>query len=309
MPQTIDLGDVYLGEDREFLAELANSTRQDVEITEASAGCSCTNVKLSSQVIGRGLTTELRGVLKGKGKPGEFRHHVTIRTSDRARPLIVAIIGTAKSRIRVEPESIVLRPDFKSGRGDNQVVTVTNESDTELVLNDLSLPRGIDMDLGEQRVAPGSSLQIKVRVGCERVVSEEIIVRIPCDHLSERYVRVPLQIEPRHQVVIEPRKFLLGVATKNELLSRERPTVLLSGPLLADYDLVVSSLPAYISLERAEHVDSMSRRLHFRVRNRWTGFDLNGEVTVSLRARASGEIAGDASVSIPFRGFLVDARQ
>jgi hypothetical protein len=308
IPATIDLGEIFVGQDQEFRAVLSNVAKEQIEITDASAGCVCTDIRLADRQLARHSTTELHGLLKGKSKAGNFRHHVTIRTSDLAPPLVVPIIGTAKSLVRIDPASIVLRPDFISSRSDEAIVTVTNQSDSELVLKDFTLPSGVSLDVCERVVGPKSSVQIKVRVGCERVVAEAITVRIPCDHLHERFVLVPLHIEPHQPIVVQPREFQLGVVTNNELFSRGALTVLLSGPLLADCEIAVSHLPPYLSLERTECVDSTTLRLHFQVQDHWSGFDLNDEATVSLSTKGSGATADVAFVSIPFRGFLVDAR-
>jgi len=110
VPGRVDLGEVFLYEDKDFEVEVRNPGKQVVEIVGVRLDCACANVRLGGLRLKPGEATRLTGTLQGRRKPGLFARQLIVSVKEPERcHFRLPIVGEARRRISYSPESLILR--------------------------------------------------------------------------------------------------------------------------------------------------------------------------------------------------------
>jgi hypothetical protein len=305
-PDIVDLGEVFLGEERKFQVHLRNGSNSRMRIVSVTSGCACTVMNVPDGEIAPREAVLVRGELRGKPVPGKFEHliHVSAQGESHADALF-RIKGRATSRLRISVDPLVLRPDLGNEATVSGVVELLNESADTLTLEHPRDPApGVVVALDRLILAPGQVSQVSVRVAPTFIFEEELALAIPCRHAIEKAVKIRMKIEPRSGISLTPRQVQFGVLTEDLLRSRGPIVVTASGKALAQYDLSVLAVPAYLRVNGVDKRDPQHASVTLVLTEKLSGFDLSGAFVVGLKRPGDEKVV--ATGSVPFHGFLVD---
>ena len=200
-PAVVSLGRVMVGERVPFGAQLRNISTSEVKITQVETGCGCLEVKVKSPLIAVGSATTIEGNLRAE-KAGDFVRKIQIHTlSAGSMPLIIELKGTATATIVVQPDQVVLRPDWRQGQKEATAkLSVTNTWSREVALT-AEVPVGIKIVPEQIRLRPTETADIMVFTAADQVAPDRTELTLVTSHPNESRIIVPIQIGSENAVI------------------------------------------------------------------------------------------------------------
>jgi uncharacterized protein DUF1573 len=306
VPPEVNLGHVYLFDDREFSVDLRNDGGEAVEISDIRLDCACTSVKLETARIEPGTKARLSGTYQGPSKPGPFARRLALVIGKPARGhYILPIIGVGARRIRVSPNSVVLRPDVARGRLGVAALCIQNNSDVSV---ELTLPRefpaGITASIDQTALLPGQSCEVTVNADSELVVESSADLVVGVSHPLEKKLSIPVEVDPVQGATVSPDRIAFGVLSTESLLKKRSVVIALEGALLRQCTVEHVACPKYLEFQSVESSNPTMLRVVLVIVERFEGADLGGTIGISLRHEQPNRVFR-ATVNVS--GFLTDA--
>ncbi len=306
VPAAVNLGQIWLHEDKPFEVELRNPGSEVVEIGKLRLDCACANVKLAAFRLEPGGTTRLTGVLQGRDTPGGFARRLllTIEKPKRLR-YTLPITGEARRRIDFSPQALVLRPSFPEGKAGTATLTVRNASDEEVeVTLPTDLPAGISVSIDQAALAPAASCRVTVGADPSRVIATETELTLGCSHSLEKTIKVPIEVRPVEGVSVSPERIAFGVLPKERLLERQSVALKLQGGLVDHCDIAGVTCPQYMKLGASQPGTPSGWQVVLVLQDEFERADLGGMISIRLRDKRSESVF---EVEAKVSGFLTDA--
>lgn len=305
VPGQVDLGRLFLYESKEFEVEVHNPGKGVVEVGGLRVDCKCADVKLHGPRLEPGATTRLTGTFLGTSRPGVFRRQLVLSVAKpEASHFRLPIVGEARRRISLSPESLVLRPDFPRGKPGAATLVVRNGSEETVELKlpeDGLLDLGTSIDKGE--LAPGETCEVRVEADPSSVIAQAGELELSCSHSLEKRIKIPVEVRPVQGVSVDPDAIAFGVVSKETLLAKQGLALELQGDLVGHCDIDGVSCPEYLEVETRERETPASQRLALTLRDKFERADLGGTIAVNLRHKPSKKVF---HVEVSVSGFLTD---
>lgn len=307
VPRELNVGQVWLYEDKDFETEVQNAVEQVVEIGRVRVDCACANVKLETLRLEPGSVTSLTGTLQGRRTPGEFaRRLVLIIEKPTPCQYVIPIVGEARRRISFSPQTLVLQPNLSEGKPGVATLVVHNGAEEAVKLS-LSgdPPSGISASVEQAELSSGESGKIRVEADPSLVIAAEMELELDCSHRLEKTLKVPVELQPVEGVVVAPDKIAFGVLSREKLLGRGSVALELQGELVRHCEIDGVSCPEYLKVETTERQTPAGRRIELAIRDSFERADLGGTIAVDVRDKRSKRVF---RVEVEVSGFLTNAR-
>ena len=302
VPQTVDLGDVFVGAEHAFEVKLHNRAGRKLWIKAITPSCGCTVATVDPpEISARGFAT-LSGVLKGDRALGDFTQLIRIDAARRpesstseARASVVRLRGRVVSRVEIAPCPAILRPEGISGHPFSAELEITNTSPDALTLEEPTPPAdGVAAELESVELRPHETTTLHLRITGPVMTTEDLIVNIPCRHPAERAIKVPVRICPKDAVDIQPRSVEFGAVTAAMLRRRMPLVVTVSGDVLSRCRVSVLATPPYVRVASIRSLAEDRQTIMLTLASEVPGFDLRGDVVIELRNRGNDALLGTA---------------
>lgn len=238
LPDQVDCGRLFLGDDCEFHANARNAGRKVIEVLTVSSSCGCTVPKVSVATLAPNGSAQIGGSVRGSRHVGRFRHRVTVsgRTSSGEISSGFDVVGSWGSRFELSPKKVELRPSVDTS--DAVELTVTNSSSNDYTI---SLPShsqgGVHfLDPGDQSLPAGKSCQLRVAARFHKPVDSTEVLYIRTNCSAEPMIRCEVAVTPVDAVVITPR--VIRIASKENSSPSTSPiSVRFSSGILKNFAL------------------------------------------------------------------------
>ncbi len=300
-PEVVRLGDVPIRGKREFCTRIVNQGAATVAIKDVRPNCSCTEVKLGKTNLAPGEATILSGVYEASSTPGSTTRRISI-VSASGESLLVRVEANRIRTIQWEPEVLTLRPDLVAADTDVGRFVVSNDSDAPIHLTSSTSRVGpLAVQFNSSEIPRGGKAEVAVTAASDMVQNHATVINLNTSHARESRLELPVEIQPKYSLDVDPEAIHLGVVSKSELLAADEIHVKCKGTALGQLNFVEAKTPSFLDVHACGSPVPQSGDLRLTVVDKFLGSDLSG--VLELRFRHS---RGPISVEVPVTGFLMD---
>jgi hypothetical protein len=302
-PPTLDLGEVFLGESRDFRFRVVNTDPRAVEVTDVAAGCPCIGVELNPRILRRwGDVAELSGHIR-PNSAGNLRQTL-ILTLNNERRVTAEIEGRVVRAVEAVPTEIVFQPRLGKPAFESQAVTVHNRTEKSI---ELKCATPLD---GPVRAEP-HDLTLPARSRVVLAISYSNEPGLCGEHHAVLFrgesesLQFNVHIRPRPYLTVAPESVRLGVLTRQQFEQHDDLLVQLRGEIVSELQVTDARGVSFLKLRGVEIGDAgLNCFLTFVDTSAVGQADLHGQLEICVRHVPTSR---QYAVPIAVSGFLVEA--
>jgi hypothetical protein len=305
-PSRVNLGTIPVGSQPGFDVILKNTGNGAIEVVDVQANCGCARVKVLSSVIKPGEETRLTGVVSAGGAPSVIRKTVTmhLKWAGRSNEVVVPISAEVVRTITFSPDTVTVCPDFMGLKPHEQIWTVHNNWEQDIALYSVEgLPAGLVATIENKRLKPGESCAVRLVASSAFSTTIDVEANLLTSHPIESMVPLRVRVRPRGSVEVFPKTIHFGVISKNDILNRNKVSVLVKGESLTLFDVKAIECPSFLHL-KAKTVAGENLRLDLSLVDAFSGAKLEGAIRITLKLKDGQR---EHVIEVPVFGLLRDA--
>ena len=167
--------------------------------------CSCSNVALSCMHLEPGEEGLLTGSYRGKGRPGSVAQSIDLVVAKPRRVGIrIPVVGDVRSRIQVEPDVLVLEPDFLSAAVGKAPSSFGMHPKRRSRCRRRRAYRGVLPRPSRRSLPPGAETELVFQAAPFLVVPSDEEFTLDCTHSVEKNVVVTVKVRPKGAIRVDP---------------------------------------------------------------------------------------------------------
>lgn len=234
LEETFAIENARVNSSSSFAAPFSNTSDEYVKISGITTTCGCTEIEFQPRTVAPGGTGKITGKVSGKSHSGMFHVRASGRieglTSGRTGSVSLLVTVSVNSSVELDKTRLNLRPDFVTGNGGSEVLTVRSTTDTEQSISVASMQPEIEVEPNKFVLAPRATQELMVSAtSATRSASGELIVSA-ADGESHH---IDVHVKPQYPVTAAPERLVLGVVSRSEdkLVSSVLPAIHLEGAI------------------------------------------------------------------------------
>jgi Protein of unknown function (DUF1573) len=194
----IHFGTVAQGEKVTQVFPFTNNGDAPLQIERVKSSCGCTAALLSSKELAPGESGEVRATFDSTRFQGMVAKTIYLYTNDPLHKVVqLHLRGDVKPEISLVPGRLALGP-VEPGQGTSGQLTITNESDKEIVVEQVvATAREIQVDFQRRVLQPKEQAEIplQVKVPAEKgSFSAYLLLKFSGTAISEQRVPVVVKV-------------------------------------------------------------------------------------------------------------------